>query len=145
MKLLNRLLCFCIIAASLAEEFDGNLPNSTHPEAYIVFITTDVPAATDRFTGNVYIEGKVVVSTNEIFLHSRGHTFDLFELNVNGESFDGVSIERVNEEVIKVVSPIELPGSASFMLQINYEESLSLTSEGLFRSDYFTKESEVYT
>lgn len=143
------LFALCILSSSLAQDFDGNLPNTTYPESYLVIITTNVPSAAVRFTGFVNVVVKVLENTNDVYLHSRRHTGLSCTLR-EFEKFDemkNVTIERENDDMIKVHSQQELQAGLSYELAINFQGSLLLVSEGFFRSDYVTnvEGSDVFT
>ena len=125
------------------------LPNSTEPESYLLIITTRVPAASRRFTGNLVLALRVLENTNEIFLHSRGHTINSWSLyDKDGNlQLENVLIERVNDEFIKITSEEELKVGSKYDLLIDYHGNLLLASDGFFRSDYVVNDNgnDVYT
>lgn len=141
-------LLLCLMNFLSTESF--LLPNSTEPESYILIITTRVPVATSRFTGNLVLALRVLENTNEIFLHSRGHTFNSWSLFEQPDNLqlENILIERVNDEVIRITSEEELKAGTEYDLLIDYHGSLLfLASDGFFRSHYVVNDNgnDVYT
>lgn len=120
------------------------LPNNTKPETYIVIITTSVPSAVRRFNGAVALQLSVLQYTHDIFLHSRGHniaSFELFEAtDPNNLNPVNVTFTKVNDDVIKFTAEQELQVNVSYRLDIEFTGTLSLASDGFFRSDYVVRE-----
>lgn len=142
-------LRFLLFLGVLGVHGDFLLPNSTKPESYTIFLTTDVPAATRRFTGVVSLQIRVLEDTKEIHLHSRGHTiseFHLYKQNT-ADSLAGISLTRVNSDVILISSEADLEAGFVYDLLLRYQGNLLLASDGFFRSDYVVNEggSDVYT
>lgn len=143
------IFCFVNCIKSQRDDEDFLLPNATKPESYTIFITTNVPQASSRFTGVLGVQIKVLEDTKEIYLHSRGHTildFKLYVLNSPSE-LSGISFKRVNPDVILFSSEDNLQAGQVYDLLLRYQGNLLLTSDGFFRSDYVVNESgsDVYT
>jgi Peptidase M1 N-terminal domain len=145
------IVCFVTVQSSEQINDDFILPNSTRPEAYILIMTTNVPAATRGFTGVLSLTLRVEEATNEIFLHSRQHRiadYMLFELK-GGEyiELDNLLLTRESDDVIKITSQEELKVGSAYELQLGFQGNLLLTSDGFFRSSFVTNVngSDVYT
>jgi hypothetical protein len=145
------LLIFCFVGFLESQE-DFQLPNATEPESYTVIITTNVPQASTRFTGELSLYVKVVEATKEIYLHSRGHTIlehNLYDLQNPSTPVElpGITLTRFSSDVIVVTSVELLQPNRVYDLHIKYQGNLLLASDGFFRSDYVVNEggSDTYT
>jgi aminopeptidase N len=130
---------------SLKSQRDGEdflLPNSTRPESYTLFITTNASLTNLNFGGVLSVNIKVLENTKEIFLHSRGHQildYNLYEKNSAVQVTD-ISLSRVNNDVIKITSEEYLTAGMVYDLLLRYSGNLLLESDGFFRSDYVVNE-----
>jgi Peptidase M1 N-terminal domain len=141
--------CLTTLNSQISNDFI--LPNTTEPVAYVVIMSTNVPAATRAFTGVLSLTLRVVAATNEIFLHSRQHRIDEYALyELRGSEFielNDILLSRENEDVIKITSTEELKVGSTYELQFQFQGNLLLATDGFFRSDYVThvNGSDVYT
>lgn len=150
-KLQFLLISLCLVQFLNSQENgdDFLLPNTTRPESYTVIITTNVPQANRRFYGVLSLQIRVLEDTNEFFLHSLDHTID--EFNLYGAStaapLDGVSLQRISTDIIKITSEEKLQAGLLYDLHISYQGNLLLVSDGFFRSDYVVNESgsDIFT
>jgi Peptidase M1 N-terminal domain len=144
------IVCF-VTALNAQINDDFVLPNSTRPEEYFLIMTTNVPAASRRFTGFLGLTLRVEEATNEIFLHSRQRKFSRFTLyelqGGNAIKVDNIQLIRESDDFIKITSPNELKVGSAYELQLEFEGNLLLTSDGFFSSSFVTKVngSDVYT
>lgn len=139
LKIIFVLFMFGVVNFSASQSISESflLPNTTKPESYIVIISTNVPGATRRFTGDLLLTIKVLQATHEVILHSRQHTITEFHLfDSSNTELNHVALTRVNSDVIKVSSTQELRAGLSYNLVISYQGNLLLDSDGFFRSDY---------
>lgn len=139
-------LITCFVSFLSVESF--LLPNTTQPDSYLLILTTNVPGANRRFTGLLALTITVLENTNEILLHSRQHTINSYNLyEKNGLELEKISINRENDDVIKITSEQELKAGTQYDLMIGYHGNLLLASDGFFRSDYVVNDNgnDVYT
>ncbi|CRL04603.1 CLUMA_CG017671, isoform A [Clunio marinus] len=133
------------VSSSKSEEF--LIPDSITPESYLLIITTNVPNAATRFSGVLSLKLLVVEDTNQIYLHSRGHTINSFDLFENFNPISGLLFSRIDENVINFSSEVTLEAGHSYDLLLQYQGNLLLSSNGFFRSDYVERVegNDVYT
>lgn len=145
-------LVFLIVFLALLVEsqtIDEILPKSTSPLSYTILLTTGVPDAAVRFSGFVSVNIRVFEETKEVHLHSRRHTFttDSCKIFLGDKKAGSCGISRMNENFIKVEVDVPLIVGSVYSIDIDYQGSLMLTSEGFFRNDYvsYDDDIEVYT
>lgn len=145
MNLKYQLIFIVIFVVKFAQSEEFLLPNTTRPLRYELMITTSVPDASEQFTGVISISIEVLEDTNEIFLNSRHQEINECKLyDDNGiEIEEGITCERENEDVIVINSAQKLIEGSKYELQLSYQGSLQITSEGFFGSEYATRASGV--
>lgn len=110
------------------------LPMTSQPVGYYLILSTNLPAL--RFTGILSITIRVLVDTNEISLHSRGHTINELHLSQRNVELPISHSHDENNDVIKITSEQELKAGLLYELLINYHGNLLISSDGFFRSAY---------
>ncbi|XP_031640015.1 aminopeptidase N-like [Contarinia nasturtii] len=121
------------------DQINYRLPNNTKPEAYNVFLRTDVANGNFEFFGSVKITIRVLQTSNEITLHQR----QLNITNIELEQSDGETIPVLGSEYDKkteffTISTANdaLKQGSKLYLYIEYEGVLREDSAGFYRSSY---------
>lgn len=132
---------FVTFIGSLWGQSDTELPMTSQPLEYLLIITTAVPGPARRFQGTLSLKTRVLQDTHEIFLHSKDHTINDLKVMFRGSDFAGsVSHTKENDDVIKITCENELKAGSIYELLIIYQGNLLLSSDGLFRSSYVTRD-----
>lgn len=126
-----------------ADERNYRLPNNTKPEAYVVYISTDVAVGKFEFYGSVKIAIRVLQNTNNITLHQRQLKILAAQLMAEGgrniptftPHFDSntefLTISTVNET---------LQNGSKVVLKLKYQGNLRKDAAGFYRSSYINAE-----
>lgn len=134
---LHLIIVVAFFVSSLTCQIQNDLlPMTSQPVAYFVIISSNVPARS--FNGTLSVTIRVLVDTNEIHLHSRGHTINELQMFQNNIELPGtISHSRDDDnDVIKITSTQELKAGLFYNVLINYHGNLLLSSDGFFRSAY---------
>lgn len=113
------------------------LPNNTKPEAYSVFLVTDVADKVFEFSGKVSILINVLEDTNTITLHHRQLRNICAKLHDAEGRAAKVSIKSYDPDTEQLTFETkQLAAGSKVTLKIKYEGTLRTDRGGFYRSSY---------
>lgn len=122
------------------------LPNTTIPTHYDLYLDTNVHLADLAYSGNVKINIRVLESTSQIVLHSTRSVIGRLELRNSNQLAVPVKGHEVDEDkqFLIVNTNVELPAGSSYVLDIDFTNSLNRTdASGFYRSSYVNAAGET--
>lgn len=121
------------------DQINYRLPNNTKPEAYDIFLKTDVANGNFEFFGSVKITIRVLQTSNEITLHQRQLDITSIELVQNdGEQVTivGRKYDKTTEFLSILTAHNALKQGSKLFLRIDYKGTLREDAGGFYRSSY---------
>ncbi|XP_055321382.1 aminopeptidase N-like [Sitodiplosis mosellana] len=122
------------------------LPNNTKPEAYDLFISTDIADGVFDFSGVVKINVTIIEESNQITLHKYG--LDIQTADLTSTEGEAIPIHppqydlRRDFVIFKTVNDIFAPGE-TIILEIKYKAKLREDNYGFYRSHYYIDEENI--
>lgn len=115
------------------------LPNNTKPEAYNLFISTNIADAIFDYYGVIKINITILEESNEVTLHQLD--LDINSVNLLSEQNEEIAIQSPHYDqlkdfvIFKTINHTFMPGK-KVLLEIKYKGNHRGDSYGFYRSSY---------
>lgn len=129
------------------DEVKYRLPNNTKPEAYDVYIKTDIADNDFNFSGEVEIKVKVLEASNFITLHQR--QLEIVSARLTGQDEEEILLkdftyDSVTEFLTFTAVSRKFTVGETLFLTIKYKGELRKDGGGFYRSSYNSNGKQMY-